>query len=100
MPFLLSKWNSDLPDHRPVVLRYPITLERDRKTSGIILALSYGYESQPMPFWYFVSIPDLPPETSHQSNLVEIGKYLTVEGKQSHSQSPGTSRTVCISLPA
>jgi hypothetical protein len=36
----------------------------------------------PMSFWYFFSIPDLPPEVSHQSNLVEIRKYLAAEGSR------------------
>ena len=35
-----------------------------------------------MAFWYFVSIPDLPPEVSHQSNLVEIRRYLAAEGSR------------------
>src|SRR4051812_26664926 len=33
-----------------------------------------------MPFWYFFTIPQLPQEVSHQSNTVEIQKYLVSEG--------------------
>jgi hypothetical protein len=33
-----------------------------------------------MPFWYYFSVPRLPPEVAHQSNLVEIRNYLTAEG--------------------
>jgi pyruvate/2-oxoglutarate dehydrogenase complex dihydrolipoamide acyltransferase (E2) component len=33
-----------------------------------------------MPFWYYFSVPKLPPEVSHQSNVVEIRKYLASEG--------------------
>jgi pyruvate/2-oxoglutarate dehydrogenase complex dihydrolipoamide acyltransferase (E2) component len=33
-----------------------------------------------MPFWYFFPVPKLPPEVSHQSNVVEIRKYLASEG--------------------
>ena len=33
-----------------------------------------------MPFWYFVKIPRLPDEVSHQSNLVEVRDYLLKEG--------------------
>lgn len=33
-----------------------------------------------MPFWYYFSVPKLPGEVAHQSNLVEIKKYLTAEG--------------------
>jgi pyruvate/2-oxoglutarate dehydrogenase complex dihydrolipoamide acyltransferase (E2) component len=35
---------------------------------------------EPMPFWYYFPVPKLPPEISHQSNLVEIRKYLAPEG--------------------
>ena len=35
----------------------------------------------PMPFWYFFPVPKLPPDVSHQSNSVEIKKYLLAEGK-------------------
>ena len=34
----------------------------------------------PMPFWYFVRIPRLPTEVSHQSNSVEVRNYLLSEG--------------------
>ena len=33
-----------------------------------------------MPCWYFVKIPRLPHEVSHQSNLVEVRDYLLKEG--------------------
>jgi pyruvate/2-oxoglutarate dehydrogenase complex dihydrolipoamide acyltransferase (E2) component len=33
-----------------------------------------------MPFWYFFKIPQLPPAVSHQSNQVELQKYLCAEG--------------------
>jgi pyruvate/2-oxoglutarate dehydrogenase complex dihydrolipoamide acyltransferase (E2) component len=33
-----------------------------------------------MPFWYFFPVPKLPLEVSHQSNVVEIRKYLASEG--------------------
>jgi len=33
-----------------------------------------------MPFWYYFPVPKLPPEISHQSNIVEIRKYLAPEG--------------------
>src|SRR4029077_17586886 len=33
-----------------------------------------------MPFWYFFPVPKLPPEISHQSDVVEIRKYLASEG--------------------
>jgi pyruvate/2-oxoglutarate dehydrogenase complex dihydrolipoamide acyltransferase (E2) component len=33
-----------------------------------------------MPFWYFFPVPKLPPEVSHQSDVVEIRKYLASEG--------------------
>jgi pyruvate/2-oxoglutarate dehydrogenase complex dihydrolipoamide acyltransferase (E2) component len=32
-----------------------------------------------MPFWYFLRIPPLPVEVEHQSNTVEIRKYLVSE---------------------
>jgi len=35
---------------------------------------------EPMPFWYYFPVPKLPPETSHQSNIIEIRKYLAPEG--------------------
>lgn len=34
-----------------------------------------------MPFWYYFPVPQLPPEVAHQSNLVEIKKYLAAEGR-------------------
>lgn len=40
-----------------------------------------------MPFWYFFSVPDLPPEVTHQSNAVDIKKYLLKEGRP---VTPGT----------
>jgi len=33
-----------------------------------------------MPFWYYFPVPKLPPELSHQSNTVEVKKYLASEG--------------------
>jgi hypothetical protein len=33
-----------------------------------------------MPFWYYFPVPKLPPEISHQSNIVEIRKHLAPEG--------------------
>jgi pyruvate/2-oxoglutarate dehydrogenase complex dihydrolipoamide acyltransferase (E2) component len=33
-----------------------------------------------MPFWYYFSVPKLPPDVSRQSNIVEIRKYLAPEG--------------------
>jgi pyruvate/2-oxoglutarate dehydrogenase complex dihydrolipoamide acyltransferase (E2) component len=35
-----------------------------------------------MPFWYFVKIPKLPANVSHQSNQVEVMRYLRAEGDQ------------------
>ena len=40
-----------------------------------------------MPFYYYVRIPRLDPEVSHQSNEVEIVEYLAHEGD---TVSPGT----------
>jgi len=33
-----------------------------------------------MPFWYFFPVPQIPPEVAHQSNQVELVKYLANEG--------------------
>jgi pyruvate/2-oxoglutarate dehydrogenase complex dihydrolipoamide acyltransferase (E2) component len=33
-----------------------------------------------MPFWYYLPVPKPPPEISHQSNIIEIRKYLAPEG--------------------
>lgn len=41
-----------------------------------------------MPFWYFLTIPELPREISHQSNLVEIKRYLVNENDP---VAPGTA---------
>jgi pyruvate dehydrogenase E2 component (dihydrolipoamide acetyltransferase) len=41
-----------------------------------------------MPFWYYFSVPKLPPEIAHQSNLVEIRKYLASEGSRVEVGSP------------
>jgi hypothetical protein len=41
-----------------------------------------------MPFWYYFSVPRLPPEVAHQSNLVEIRNYLTAEGSPVDVGSP------------
>jgi pyruvate dehydrogenase E2 component (dihydrolipoamide acetyltransferase) len=35
-----------------------------------------------MPFWYFFPVPQIPPEVAHQSNLVELVKYLAREGSK------------------
>lgn len=34
-----------------------------------------------MPFWYFFPVPELPPEVAHQSNTVDVQKYLLKEGQ-------------------
>ena len=34
-----------------------------------------------MPFWYFFTIPKMPKQVSHQSNLVEVQEYLLNEGQ-------------------
>lgn len=41
-----------------------------------------------MPFWYFIKIPSLPPDVSHQSNLVEVRKYLLKEGDKVQRGTP------------
>jgi pyruvate/2-oxoglutarate dehydrogenase complex dihydrolipoamide acyltransferase (E2) component len=41
-----------------------------------------------MPFWYYFSVPNLPPEVAHQSNLVEIRNYLAAEGSPVDVGSP------------
>jgi pyruvate dehydrogenase E2 component (dihydrolipoamide acetyltransferase) len=41
-----------------------------------------------MPVWYYFSVPRLPPEVAHQSNLVEIRNYLTAEGSPVDVGSP------------
>lgn len=41
-----------------------------------------------MPFWYYFSMPKLPPEVAHQSNLVEIREYLAGEGSPVDVGSP------------
>lgn len=41
-----------------------------------------------MPFWYYFSVPKLPPEVAHQSNLVEIRNYLGAEGSPVDVGSP------------
>jgi len=33
-----------------------------------------------MPFWYFLRIPKLPSDVTHQSNAVEVREYLIREG--------------------
>jgi pyruvate/2-oxoglutarate dehydrogenase complex dihydrolipoamide acyltransferase (E2) component len=35
-----------------------------------------------MPFWYFFPVPPIPPEVAHQSNQVELIKYLAKEGSK------------------
>jgi 2-oxoglutarate dehydrogenase E2 component (dihydrolipoamide succinyltransferase) len=41
-----------------------------------------------MPVWYFVKVPPLPPEISHQSNSVEVQKYLIKEGARVEEGTP------------
>ena len=41
-----------------------------------------------MPFWYFLTVPELPPEVAHQSNTVDVKKYLVAEGKPVTSGTP------------
>jgi pyruvate dehydrogenase E2 component (dihydrolipoamide acetyltransferase) len=41
-----------------------------------------------MPFWYFFTIPKLPPDVSHQSNQVEVQEYLCAEGGFVESGTP------------
>jgi pyruvate dehydrogenase E2 component (dihydrolipoamide acetyltransferase) len=41
-----------------------------------------------MPFWYYFSVPKLPSEVAHQSNLVEIRDYLAAEGSAVDVGSP------------
>ncbi len=41
-----------------------------------------------MPFWYYFSVPKLPQDVAHQSNLVEIKKYLAAEGSPVDVGSP------------
>src|SRR5207237_1349318 len=52
-------------------------LHADRRTRGL-----------PMPFWYYFSVPNLPPEVAHQSNLVEIRNYLAAEGSPVEGSAP------------
>ena len=40
-----------------------------------------------MPFWYFLTIPQLPQEVAHQSNQVQVQEYLSKEGDEIE---PGT----------
>ncbi len=35
-----------------------------------------------MPFWYFASIPELPPEVSHPNKSVSLVEYKVAEGDQ------------------
>ena len=44
-----------------------------------------------MPFWYYFTVPKLPHEVGHQSNLVEIRKYLAAEGSPVEDGSPVAS---------
>ncbi|PYV64807.1 MAG: hypothetical protein DMG95_03395, partial [Acidobacteria bacterium] len=41
-----------------------------------------------MPFWYFLKVPQLPTEVAHQSNVVEVRKYLLSEGDPVERDSP------------
>ncbi|MEO6966482.1 MAG: lipoyl domain-containing protein, partial [Acidobacteriaceae bacterium] len=38
--------------------------------------------------WYFVRVPSLAPEVSHQSNSVEVQKYLLKEGAKVKAGTP------------
>ena len=42
----------------------------------------------PMPFWYYFVVPELPPEVAHQSNMVDVRKYLAAEGSPVNVGSP------------
>ena len=41
-----------------------------------------------MPFWYFFTVPKLPLDVSHQSNMVEVQKYLCKEGDAVEAGTP------------
>jgi len=41
-----------------------------------------------MPFWYFFPVPQIPPEVAHQSNQVELVKYLAKEGSKVGPDTP------------
>jgi pyruvate/2-oxoglutarate dehydrogenase complex dihydrolipoamide acyltransferase (E2) component len=41
-----------------------------------------------MPFWYFFTVPELPKEVAHQSNAVDVQKYLIAEGKPVSTGTP------------
>ena len=41
-----------------------------------------------MPFWYFLPVPQIPPEVAHQSNQVELVKYLAKEGSKVERGTP------------
>jgi pyruvate/2-oxoglutarate dehydrogenase complex dihydrolipoamide acyltransferase (E2) component len=41
-----------------------------------------------MPFWYFIKILPLPPDVAHQSNLVDVRKYLLKEGDKVQHGTP------------
>jgi pyruvate/2-oxoglutarate dehydrogenase complex dihydrolipoamide acyltransferase (E2) component len=41
-----------------------------------------------MPFWYFLRVPILGPEVNHQSNAVDVRKYLIRGGKFFDSGTP------------
>ena len=41
-----------------------------------------------MPFWYFLKVPQLPKEIAHQSNAVEVSKYLRSEGDPVEAGTP------------
>ena len=41
-----------------------------------------------MPFWYFFPMPQIPADAAHQSNRVELVKYLAKEGTQVQMGTP------------
>jgi pyruvate/2-oxoglutarate dehydrogenase complex dihydrolipoamide acyltransferase (E2) component len=41
-----------------------------------------------MPFWYFFPVPQIPAEFAHQSNQVELIKYLAKEGSEVDKGTP------------
>lgn len=45
-------------------------------------------ETVPMPFWYYFVVPQLPSEVAHQSNLVDIARYVAAEGSPIDVGSP------------
>jgi pyruvate dehydrogenase E2 component (dihydrolipoamide acetyltransferase) len=41
-----------------------------------------------MPFWYFFPVPQIPADVAHQSNQVELVKYLAKEGSKVKTGTP------------